>query len=107
MSNAGAWVAGLDGARAGWFAWLWNPETGEARHRLLDRFDQVLALPERPAMVGVDMPIELLDGAKRSGRKADRRWRMPATIGRRWPLIAQARPIASASPARASTSSPS
>ena len=46
--------------------------SGETRHRLLERFQEVLRLPERPAVVGVDIPIGLLERAVKGGRECDR-----------------------------------
>jgi predicted RNase H-like nuclease len=40
--------------------------------RVLARFSDVLALPEVPAVVAVDMPIGLLDVAVQGGRQCDR-----------------------------------
>ncbi len=71
------WVAGVDGCRGGWFVWLRHATTRELRHRLCPTFADVVALPERPLIVAVDMPIGLPDDA--NGRDADRavRARMP------------------------------
>jgi predicted RNase H-like nuclease len=44
------------------------------------RFDEVLALPERPAAIAVDMPIGLLERAAPGGRACDRAAR--ALLGR-------------------------
>lgn len=48
--------------------------------RLCARFDEVLALPERPAAIAVDMPIGLLERAAPGGRACDRAAR--ALLGR-------------------------
>ena len=74
------WCAGVDGCRGGWFVVLLRcPGEGiggeaieEMRHSLCQSFDEVLALPERPARLAVDMPIALLDEARPGGRACDR-----------------------------------
>jgi predicted RNase H-like nuclease len=49
--------------------------------RLAKTFAEVLALPERPVIVAVDMPVGLLDAAVRGGRACDKEAR--ALLG--WP----------------------
>jgi predicted RNase H-like nuclease len=66
------WVAGADGCRAGWLVVLHDVEAGRQCARLLPRFRDVLALPERPQSIAVDMPIGLLDHAEPGGRECDR-----------------------------------
>ena len=73
--NEAAWCAGVDGCRAGWFVVLARFSEGsvaEVRYRLCREFAQVLALPEAPVKVAVDMPIGLLDCAEPGGRSCDR-----------------------------------
>ncbi len=67
-----AWVAGADGCRAGWFVVLTNTKTQGAVHRCVPRFADLLALPEKPAIVAVDIPIGLLEHAVSGGRACDR-----------------------------------
>src|SRR5262245_52012138 len=71
------WTAGVDGWRGGWLVVLAAAATPANRPlrmstRLCAAFEQVLALPERPLSVAVDMPIGLLDRAAPGGRGCDR-----------------------------------
>jgi predicted RNase H-like nuclease len=68
-------VAGIDGARGGWFVVLKNLLTGGVNTRLLRRIEEALALPENPKILAVDMPIGLLRRAERGGRACDRETR--------------------------------
>jgi predicted RNase H-like nuclease len=74
---AACWTAGVDGCRAGWVVLLAGFRASEAAPvqlawRVCARFDEVLALPERPAAIAVDMPIGLLERAAPGGRACDR-----------------------------------
>lgn len=66
------WVAGADGYRDGWILVLWQPDTGIVRHRTVDHAQDLLALEEQPAVLGIDMVIGLPDTAERGGRQCDR-----------------------------------
>jgi predicted RNase H-like nuclease len=66
------WVAGVDGCRGGWAVALREPKTGRVEVRRVARVQDVLGWAERPAVVGVDIPIGLLDEAVPSGRACDR-----------------------------------
>ena len=66
------WVAGADGFRDGWVVALWQPATGTWRRRTVTAFDDLLALPEVPAVLGLDMVIGLPDVARSGGRDCDR-----------------------------------
>ncbi len=82
MTGAAAWVAGVDGCAAGWLVVLrpqHDPVRAEAR--LLATFADVLALPERPDIIAVDIPIGLPARIAGGGRSADRDVR--AKLGRR------------------------
>lgn len=76
-----AWVAGVDGCRAGWAVVLQQVASGAVRTRLVPSFDEVLALPEAPSIIGIDMVIGLPDQAAKGGRACDRAAR--ALLG--WP----------------------
>jgi predicted RNase H-like nuclease len=67
----GIWLAGVDGCRAGWLAAFARPQGGEVRVRVVPRFADVLAAPEAPSIVAVDMPIGLPERAGRGGRAAE------------------------------------
>ena len=67
-----AWVAGADGFRDGWVVVLHRPATGTTRCRTVDGVDALLALPEAPAVLGIDMVIGLPDEVQSGGRACDR-----------------------------------
>jgi predicted RNase H-like nuclease len=67
-----AWVAGVDGCRAGWLAVvrpLAHPLGAQAL--LLPTFAEVLTLPQAPRVIAIDIPIGLPDMATVGGRSAD------------------------------------
>ncbi len=65
------WLCGADGYKEKWRAVLGNFTTGEVR--LLDLpLNEILDLPERPAIITVDAPIGLPEGALPGGRTCDR-----------------------------------
>ena len=66
-----AWLAGVDGCAGGWIVAFVRPDGGEARLRIVPRFADVLAAPERPAIVAVDMPIGLPERVGTGGRAAE------------------------------------
>lgn len=68
---AQGWLAGVDGCRAGWLAALVRPQAGEVRIRLLGHISELVALPENPAIVAIDMPIGLPERAGYGGRAAE------------------------------------
>ena len=70
-TNQDAWLAGVDGCAGGWVAAFVRPQGGEARVRIVPRFADVLAAPERPAIVAVDMPIGLPERVGAGGRAAE------------------------------------
>ena len=72
MSPDDTWLAGVDGCRAGWIAAFVRPSEGEVRIRIVPRFADVLAAPEAPAIVAVDMPIGLPDRIGPDGRGPER-----------------------------------
>ena len=65
------WLAGVDGCRAGWVVALVRASDSEVRVRIVPRFADVLAAPERPAIVAVDMPIGLPERVGAGGRAAE------------------------------------
>src|SRR5579883_1236087 len=70
--TAARWLVGLDGCRTGWVAAFVRP-SGELAHvRILPHFADVLAAPEAPAIVAVDMPIGLPDRIGPDGRGPER-----------------------------------
>lgn len=65
------WLAGVDGCSAGWIVAFVRPAGDEIRLRILPHFADVLAAPERPAIVAVDMPIGLPERTGLGGRAAE------------------------------------
>ena len=68
LPDAGVWVAGVDGCRAGWVVVLRHRASGRIRACMVESFAGVLELPEAPAVIGVDIPIGLPATARPGGR---------------------------------------
>jgi predicted RNase H-like nuclease len=68
MSSDAPWLAGADGCRTGWIVAFVHPSGDEVRVRIEARFADILAAPEQPAIVAVDMPIGLPARAGYGGR---------------------------------------
>ena len=66
------WLAGVDGCRTGWVAAFVRPTGEQARVRIVPRFADVLAAPEAPAIVAVDIPIGLPERISADGRGPER-----------------------------------
>ena len=66
------WLAGVDGCRTGWVAAFVRAERDEARVRIVPHFADVLAAPEAPAIVAIDIPIGLPDRIGPDGRGPER-----------------------------------
>jgi predicted RNase H-like nuclease len=65
------WLAGVDGCPGGWIAALVRPDGDETRVRIVPRFADVVAAPEAPAVIAVDMPIGLPERTGLGGRPAE------------------------------------
>jgi predicted RNase H-like nuclease len=65
------WLAGVDGCRAGWVVAFVRAAGDEVRMRVVSRFADVLAAPEAPTVVAVDIPIGLPERAGHGGRVAE------------------------------------
>jgi predicted RNase H-like nuclease len=65
------WVAGVDGCRAGWVVAFAHPQGGEVRVRIVPRFTEVIAAPEAPVVIAVDIPIGLPERVGHGGRTAE------------------------------------
>ncbi|NBC00399.1 MAG: DUF429 domain-containing protein [Bacteroidetes bacterium] len=63
---------GADACGAGWIVVLRHEETETIRCRLVDGVAALFALPEAPAVLGVDMVIGLPRAAQSGGRACDR-----------------------------------
>jgi predicted RNase H-like nuclease len=70
-SSRDIWLAGVDGCSAGWIVALVRPERSEARVRVVPRFADVLAAPETPQVIAVDMPVGLPERTGLGGRGAE------------------------------------
>jgi threonine dehydratase len=67
------WVAGVDGCPAGWIAVLMRLDDRNAHHvRTAPNLAEIVDAPERPAIIGVDMPIGLPEWTDGSGRLPER-----------------------------------
>jgi len=71
MTEGSTWLAGVDGCPAGWIVAFVRPDGGETRIRIVERFADVPAAPERPAIIAVDVPIGLPEQAGYGGRAAE------------------------------------
>ncbi len=66
------WVAGVDGCPAGWLVVLRPLRSQEPpRAHIAATFAEILALPEAPAAIAVDMPIGLPERSGVGGRPGD------------------------------------
>jgi len=70
-SSADVWLAGMDGCRAGWLIALVRPTGDDASVRVISNFSEIADLPERPAVIAVDMPIGLPERTGYGGRAAE------------------------------------
>ena len=66
------WLAGVDGCKAGWIVAFVGSNHGDVRIGVLPRFAEVLAAPEQPRLVAVDMPIGLPARIGPQGRGPER-----------------------------------
>jgi predicted RNase H-like nuclease len=71
------WVAGVDGCPGGWIVVLAATSGAQEQPlrvatQLCPRFEAVLALPQRPVAIAVDIPIGLLERPAPGGRMCDR-----------------------------------
>jgi predicted RNase H-like nuclease len=69
---AETWLAGVDGCRSGWAVAFVRSVGSEVRLRVVPRFADVIAAPEAPAIVSVDIPIGLPDRIGADGRGPER-----------------------------------
>ncbi len=69
--SANIWLAGADGCAAGWMVAFVRPEGPEVRLQLAARFADVVAAPEAPKIVAVDIPIGLPERTGHGGRRAE------------------------------------
>ena len=60
-----AWIAGVDGCKAGWIATFLDPGTRRLECAVFPAFAAILGPPYSPQIVAVDMPIGLADTGQR------------------------------------------
>ena len=65
------WVAGVDGCRHGWIAAFVRPAGNDGELAVFERFCDLLAAPQAPAVLAVDIPIGLPERAGHGGRLAE------------------------------------
>jgi predicted RNase H-like nuclease len=65
------WLAGIDGCTSGWIAAFLRPSGREGIIALFPAFTDVLAAPQWPAIVAIDVPIGLPLQAGAGGRAAE------------------------------------
>jgi predicted RNase H-like nuclease len=65
------WLAGVDGCPGGWIAAFVRPSGDEGSLAVFARFADLLAAPQSPAIVAVDIPIGLPERAGAGGRAAE------------------------------------
>src|SRR5262245_32350168 len=73
MSEAATdfWLAGVDGCPGGWIAVFVRPAGNDCVVAVYPNFADVLAAPQAPAIVAVDIPIGLPERAGHGGRAAE------------------------------------
>lgn len=72
MRPGRALLAGIDGCKGGWVCALRLAGSRHVAILLLECIDDIGRLTPRPAMTAVDMPIGLLDVARKGGRECER-----------------------------------
>jgi len=66
------WIAGADVFKRGWFVVLADLSNARWEARQLPDITSVIALPENPKIIAVDMPIGIPDVTKPGGRECER-----------------------------------
>jgi len=79
------WLAGVDGCRAGWIVAFVRPAATEFVIRVVERFSDLIAASENPAVIAVDIPIGLPDRSGHGGRAAENAVR--PLLGKRQSLV--------------------
>jgi predicted RNase H-like nuclease len=70
-ASDGIWLAGADGCPIGWVVAFARPVGEQVAVRIVPRFADVLAAPEAPAVIAVDIPIGLPARVGYGGRAAE------------------------------------
>jgi len=69
------WVAGADGCKVGWVVVLRELKSRKMEVRLASRIQDILRWKPSPEILGIDVPIGLLDRAVPGGRECDKKAR--------------------------------
>jgi predicted RNase H-like nuclease len=85
------WLAGADGCKAGWMVAFVLPDGSDAVIRVFDSFSEVVAAPEQPTIIAIDVPIGLPARIGPQGRGPERAVR---------PLLGERQPSVFAVPSR-------
>ena len=70
-SRSEVWLAGVDGCPAGWVVAFVRSAGSEVHVRVAPRLADIVAAPERPAIIAVDVPIGLPECSGYGGRAAE------------------------------------
>lgn len=97
MNPGSPWLVGADGCPDGWIAAYVCADGDALQLRVVRRFIDILAAPEQPRIVAVDIPIGLPDRAGPGGREAERRVR---------PLLGERQSAVFSVPSRAAIEAP-
>lgn len=65
------WLAGVDGCPGGWVVAFGQMGGAVKPARIVSRFDEIIAAPERPSVIAVDVPIGLPEQSPVKGRLAE------------------------------------
>lgn len=65
------WVAGADGCPAGWLVVFRSINAQSPRAKIFEKIADVLAAPEQPKIIAVDIPIGLSKISQQGGRSAE------------------------------------
>jgi predicted RNase H-like nuclease len=89
------WLAGVDGCRKGWIVAFLRPDGTDARIQLVPHFAEIVAAPEAPSIIAIDIPIGLPERAGVGGRAAENQIRpLLGKLQRRYSPYVHAQPYA-------------
>lgn len=75
MGSRCALLAGVDGCKGGWVCALRYADLTAVEIRMLTHIEQIAVLNPRSMIAAIDMPMGLLDQARRGGRECERQAR--------------------------------
>src|SRR5579864_757635 len=79
------WLAGVDGCKGGWVVVLVAAAGDDVRVCVVSQFTEIMALPERPRVIAIDIPIGLPARLGPNGRGPERAVR--ELLGQRKPSV--------------------